>query len=374
LENDPSFNQAVDELKREGPAGVQALAALIDELLAARCAEIQDVLSVASRLSSQPDLVNAVQRVISASPVIAEQPGRFPPVIVGGGRIGWDDAVARRIKEQASEVLTSLRAACEATASKSPTQPPADVPAKQSAPDPQAIIVVCTKCNRQYHLGVDAAVVSDEGVGEDFAVVVGSNKGGGPDSPDLVAPLAEGRTPSQDTLKEVERLQRFRAAATARYWQCNLCKTVLPYPWVSVGAKGSTAFYDQLIHVAVLDGDLTRIRSLLKDNPDRVFSQNSSGETPLHMAALLGREDAVLLFLNCKADVNAKNKAGYTPLHNAMMMGKGVGAARILLGSGAEVNAKNTAGQTPLQVALIMNHQGPARDVLELLRMNGGHE
>jgi ankyrin repeat protein len=57
-----------------------------------------------------------------------------------------------------------------------------------------------------------------------------------------------------------------------------------------------------------------------------------------------------------------------------MMMGKGVGAARILLGSGAEVNAKNTAGQTPLQVALIMNHQGPARDVLELLRMNGGHE
>jgi hypothetical protein len=232
IEIDPLFNQSVSELRLEGPAGAQALAALIVELLAARCAEIQDVLSAASRLSSQPDLVNAVQRVISASPVIAGEPGRFPPVIVGGGRIGWDDAVARRIKEQASEVLTSLRAAPETAASKSSPQPPGDVPSKQSVPDSHAIIVVCTKCNRQFHLGVDAAVVSDDGVGEDFDVVVGSYKGGGPDSPDLIAPLADGRTPSQDTLKEVERLRRVRAAAAARYWQCNLCKTVLPYPWV----------------------------------------------------------------------------------------------------------------------------------------------
>src|SRR5258708_1683131 len=82
LEDDPSFNQAVDELKREGPTGAQALAALVDELLAARCAEIRDVLVAAERLSPQPELVNAIQRVISAAPVITGQAsGRFPPVI-----------------------------------------------------------------------------------------------------------------------------------------------------------------------------------------------------------------------------------------------------------------------------------------------------
>ena len=89
LNDDPSFNQAVDELTREGPAGAQALAGLIDELLATRCAEIQDVLMAAGRLSSQSELVSAIQRVVSAPPVIAGTgSGRFSQVIVGGGKIG----------------------------------------------------------------------------------------------------------------------------------------------------------------------------------------------------------------------------------------------------------------------------------------------
>ena len=91
--------------------------------------------------------------------------------------------------------------------------------------------VRCPKCNCDYHLGIDAAVVSDDGVGEDFAVVIGSYTGGGADSPDLVAPLAPGRAPTQDTLKEVARLQRIRAAGAPRYWQCHVCKAVYPYPW-----------------------------------------------------------------------------------------------------------------------------------------------
>ena len=98
--------------------------------------------------------------------------------------------------------------------------------------DAAAVDVHCSKCVRHYHLGVDAAVVSDDGVGEDFAGVVGSYAGGGPDSPDLVAPLAPGRTPSQDTLKELARLQSVRAAGKPRYWQCHVCKAVYPYPWV----------------------------------------------------------------------------------------------------------------------------------------------
>jgi len=234
LEDDPSFNQAVGELKREGPTGAQALAALVDELLAARCAEIQDVLAAAGRISPQPELVSAIQRVVSAAPIITSQTGsgRFPPVIVGGGRIGWDDPAAARIKKAASEALKSLGVSTEPRIPGPETSVPKTPAEKQAPPDAKVISVTCSECNREYRLGVDAVVVSDDGVAESFSVVVGSYTGGTADSPDLVAPLAPGRTLSEDTLKEVARLKRVRTAGTSRYWQCKLCKTVYPYPWV----------------------------------------------------------------------------------------------------------------------------------------------
>jgi hypothetical protein len=233
LMDDPSFNQAVEELKREGPTGAQALAALVDELLAARCAEIQDVLVAAGRIPPQPELVSAIQRVISAPPIVTGQAGgsQFPPVIVGGGRIGWDDTAAARIKKAASKALNSLGVSTEPQIPLPEASVP-KIPAEKQAPqDSNIISVTCSKCNREYRLGVDAAVVSDDGVGASFGVVVGSYTGGTADSPDLVASLSPGSTPTLNTLKEVARLERIRAAGTSRYWQCNLCKTVYPYPW-----------------------------------------------------------------------------------------------------------------------------------------------
>ena len=232
LKEDPSFKQAIVELKQEGGRGVQALAALIDELLAARCAEIQDVLEAAQYLSPQPELLTSIERVVSAASVIPGQHGRFAPVIVGGGKIGWDDSTALRIKENASGVLTALRGSSPVRPSASPASSrPAGV-GVQAPVDQDGITVFCKHCNQQYRLGIDAAVVSDDGVAADFSVVIGSYKGGASDSPDLVALLAPGRTPSQDTLKEVSRLRSVRAAGASRYWQCRTCKGVFPYPWV----------------------------------------------------------------------------------------------------------------------------------------------
>ncbi len=39
------------------------------------------------------------------------------------------------------------------------------------------------------------------------------------------------------------------------------------------------------IHDAARNGDLEKVRALLKDNPDLVFSKDDNGKTPLHMAA-----------------------------------------------------------------------------------------
>jgi hypothetical protein len=239
LKDDPLFNQAVEELKREEAIGARALASLIDELLAARCIEILDALEAASRLSPQPQLVNAIERVISAPPVVTSQTlnTRFSPVIVGGGRMGWDDGTASRIKQRAKEALRSLgveppeardegvrREASHSVAG-----------AALEAGKERSVVVTCDGCQKTYRLGIDAAVVTSEGVAAEFmaVIVVGADKitGGTQDDPDLVAPYAEGRSPDGKVLAEVKRLINVRASRQPRYWRCNPCGKTNRYPW-----------------------------------------------------------------------------------------------------------------------------------------------
>jgi 26S proteasome non-ATPase regulatory subunit 10 len=90
------------------------------------------------------------------------------------------------------------------------------------------------------------------------------------------------------------------------------------------------------IHEEARVGNLERVKALLKDNPDLVFSKDDDG-TPLHKAAAFG------------------NKA----------------VAEFLLANKADVNAKGTvAGWTPLRMAVAWNHNA----VAELLRRHGGRE
>jgi len=114
-------------------------------------------------------------------------------------------------------------------------------------------------------------------------------------------------------------------------------------------AWSSLAFCDE-IHDAATSGDLEKVKVLLKDNPDLVFSKDESGRTPLHAAAVKGRKDVVGLLLANKADVNAKDSNGSTPLHAAAFKGyKEV--AKLLLANGGDVSAKDKLGSTPLHSA-----------------------
>lgn len=176
------------------------------------------------------------------------------------------------------------------------------------------------------------------------------------------------------------------------------------------------------IHNAALAGDLGKVKALLNDNPDLVFS-SARGETPLHLAAEKGHKDVAELLLTYKANVSAKDGYGMTPLHWVAMEGhadvvdvlvahgadvnakSGEGdvttspagsttqvverldlesatplhwaafmdrkdVAELLLANKAEVNAKDIKGQTPTHYAMVKGNASVAK----LLRQHGGHE
>jgi ankyrin repeat protein len=123
------------------------------------------------------------------------------------------------------------------------------------------------------------------------------------------------------------------------------------------------------IHDAARDGDLQKVKTLLKGNPDLVFSKDNNGNTPLHWAAHGGHRDVAEFLMANKAEVNAQNELGFTSLHLAVQEGyKDV--VELLLARKAEVNAEDNYGNTPLHWAAYMRREG----VAELLRQHGGLE
>jgi len=72
---------------------------------------------------------------------------------------------------------------------------------------------------------------------------------------------------------------------------------------------------------AARKGDLEKIKALLKDNPELVFSRENNGQTPLHEAAAKGQTDLVKLLLANDADVNAEDNSSRMALHLAASNG-----------------------------------------------------
>jgi ankyrin repeat protein len=115
------------------------------------------------------------------------------------------------------------------------------------------------------------------------------------------------------------------------------------------------------IHDAVKSGNVAKVKTLLKDNHNLVFSKDIDGFTPLHIAAKNGHRNVAELLLAEGADVNSRENFGETPLHLAGMRfsspldqsslskeelkGKR-DIALLLLAKGADVNAKDKTEKT----------------------------
>jgi ankyrin repeat protein len=117
------------------------------------------------------------------------------------------------------------------------------------------------------------------------------------------------------------------------------------------------------IQYATRIGDLTKVKALLKKNPDLIFSKGvTSEDTPLHSAAANDHKDIVDYLLANKADVSAKNILGQTPLFGASEYGN-KDVVEVLLANKADANARDINGETPL-------HWARTKEVAALLLTN----
>ncbi len=81
-------------------------------------------------------------------------------------------------------------------------------------------------------------------------------------------------------------------------------------------------------------------------------SQSPLGNTPLHVAAICGDNEAVEVLIQMGALINAVGDQGYTPLHEAAEQGNSETVA-LLLSLGADPTMTTSNGQTYDQLSEI---------------------
>ena len=110
------------------------------------------------------------------------------------------------------------------------------------------------------------------------------------------------------------------------------------------------------LHVAAVMGH-REVSTLLIESGANVNAEDERGLTPLHAAAWMGYEDIVALLIANGAQIHAKGDGGVTALHTAALAGR-QNTAYVLISNGADINVKNEYGLTPLHVAAIEGHRG----------------
>ncbi|XP_044219369.1 ankyrin repeat domain-containing protein 31-like isoform X1 [Thunnus albacares] len=103
-------------------------------------------------------------------------------------------------------------------------------------------------------------------------------------------------------------------------------------------------FGENLLHKAVLQGDIQMLKDILKLGPDVNMTDNA-GWTALHEAVLRDQYEATLYLINAGALINVAAHNGVTPLHDAIRDGH-KRIAELLLKHGANPLLKADDGET----------------------------
>lgn len=121
------------------------------------------------------------------------------------------------------------------------------------------------------------------------------------------------------------------------------------------------------LHDAVVRGDLMQAKQAIQKGAHLNSAEHDAdGRTPLHRAALDGRQSMVIALLDAGAEPNVSDAQGKTPLHLASIQGH-TDICRLLLAKHAFINAVSATKGTPLNEAISYNHP----EVVDLLLSRG---
>ncbi len=110
---------------------------------------------------------------------------------------------------------------------------------------------------------------------------------------------------------------------------------------------------EYLLHNAVIEKDLDKVKSLIKDGWD-VNEIDYNHWTPLHYATQDGMDNITETLIENGAEIDVKDDYGNTPLSNAIYnsnVGNSVEVIKILLKNGADKFLKNNYGVSPYSLA-----------------------
>ncbi|GJQ67718.1 hypothetical protein Trydic_g16539 [Trypoxylus dichotomus] len=113
-------------------------------------------------------------------------------------------------------------------------------------------------------------------------------------------------------------------------------------------------------------GKLSKIKELLRPNPELVDAVDNDGYTPLHRACYGNFVDVVDYLLARGSDISHKTQMQWQPLHSCCHWNNKECAIR-LIQHGADVNATSEGDQTPLHIAA---SHGAQYDTVQFLLMH----
>lgn len=100
---------------------------------------------------------------------------------------------------------------------------------------------------------------------------------------------------------------------------------------------------------AIKAGEISGLQALI-DRGEDLDRQDKNGKTPLHIAVIYDKPEAVNMLVKFQAELNIKDENGFTPLHFATQLNRSE-IARTLINAGARINTVTCKLDTPLSFA-----------------------
>ncbi|XP_063220076.1 tyrosine-protein kinase Shark-like [Bacillus rossius redtenbacheri] len=122
-----------------------------------------------------------------------------------------------------------------------------------------------------------------------------------------------------------------------------------------------------LLHRATKEGNYMVVSELLKCGYRSLEAKNQDGQTAVHLASRLGKDDILKKLIQSDANVNCRDTAGYAPLHYACQSNL-PNTVRVLVQIGfANIQARNSeTGWVPLHEAASRGHKDVVNVLLSL--------